>query len=103
MDLGISSLMDVRIVYLDIMRPFAESVLQGWVYPEPQYVSVFIIASVQSQIYLAYRNINRGPAVNDQWIYDTPVHSDVEANLRKLLVELGNNEKILGIQVCNII
>lgn len=29
MDLGISSLMDVRIVYLDIMRPFAESVLQG--------------------------------------------------------------------------
>lgn len=26
--------MNVRIVYLDIMRPFAESVLQGWVYPE---------------------------------------------------------------------
>ncbi|KAG6649392.1 uncharacterized protein LOC122315961 [Carya illinoinensis] len=71
---GLSSLMNARIVYLDIMRPFAESVLQG--------------------------NIYRGPAVNDQWVYDTPVHSDVEAKLRKLLVELGNNEKILGIQVC---
>ncbi|KAK4558841.1 hypothetical protein RGQ29_008199 [Quercus rubra] len=71
---GLSSLMNVRIVYLDIMRPFAESVLQG--------------------------NISRGPRVNDQWIYDTPVHSDVEAKLRQFLVELGNNEKILGIQVC---
>jgi hypothetical protein len=29
MDLGLSSLMNVRIIYLDIMRPFAESVLQG--------------------------------------------------------------------------
>ncbi|KAK9279719.1 hypothetical protein L1049_013401 [Liquidambar formosana] len=37
---------------------------------------------------------------NAQWIYDTPVHSDVEAKLRKLLVELGNDDKILGIQVC---
>ncbi|XP_044463826.1 uncharacterized protein LOC123194605 isoform X2 [Mangifera indica] len=71
---GLSSTMNVRIVYLDIMRPFAESVLKG--------------------------NINKGPTVNPQWIYDTPVHSDVEAKLRKLLVELGNDNKILGIQVC---
>ncbi|XP_015885194.1 uncharacterized protein LOC107420689 [Ziziphus jujuba] len=71
---GLSSTMNVRIVYLDIMRPFAESVLQG--------------------------SINKGPMVNDQWIYDTPVLSEVEAKLRKLLVELGNNNKILGIQVC---
>ncbi|KAK8582100.1 hypothetical protein V6N12_072297 [Hibiscus sabdariffa] len=71
---GLSSTMNVRIVYLDIMRPFAESVLQG--------------------------NINRGPAANVQWIYNTPVHSDIEAKLRQLLVELGNNDKILGIQVC---
>ncbi|CAN4128255.1 unnamed protein product [Withania somnifera] len=71
---GLSATMDVRIVYIDIMRPFAESVLQC--------------------------NLNRGPALNPQWIYDTPIHSDVEAKLRKLLVELGNAEKILGIQVC---
>ncbi|XAR69621.1 Cadmium-transporting ATPase [Bertholletia excelsa] len=71
---GLSSTMNVRIVYLDIMRPFAESVLDG--------------------------NISRGPRLNAQWIYDTPVHSDVEAKLRHLLVELGNADKILGIQVC---
>ncbi|KAH0989774.1 hypothetical protein GBA52_001257 [Prunus armeniaca] len=71
---GLSSTMNVRIVYQDIMRPFAESVLQG--------------------------NINRGPMVNDQWVYDTPAHSDVEAKLRQLLVEMGNNNKILGVQVC---
>ena len=29
MDLGLSSTLNVRIVYLDIMRPFAESALQG--------------------------------------------------------------------------
>ncbi|GAV63660.1 Beta-lactamase domain-containing protein/ABC1 domain-containing protein/WaaY domain-containing protein [Cephalotus follicularis] len=71
---GLSSTMNVRIVYLDIMRPFAEYALQG--------------------------NINKGPAVNEQWIYDTPVHSDVEAKLRQLLIKLGNDNKILGIQVC---
>lgn len=71
---GLSSTMNVRIVYADIMRPFAESVLQG--------------------------NINKGPAMSAHWIYDTPVHSDVEAKLRQLLVEMGNNDKILGIQVC---
>ncbi|XP_050278530.1 uncharacterized protein LOC126720255 isoform X2 [Quercus robur] len=71
---GLSSTLNVRIVYLDIMRPFAESALRG--------------------------HISRGPRVNDHWIYDTPVHSDVEAKLRQFLVELGNNDKILGIQVC---
>ncbi|KAJ4826162.1 hypothetical protein Tsubulata_042426 [Turnera subulata] len=71
---GLSSTMDVRIVYQEIMRPFAESVLLG--------------------------NIKSGPAVNKQWICDTPVHSDVEAKLRRLLVELGNDDKILGVQVC---
>ncbi|KGN60332.2 uncharacterized protein LOC101216220 [Cucumis sativus] len=71
---GLSSLMDVRIVYLDIMRPFAEFVLQG--------------------------SISKEPNVNDQWIWKTPVHSDVEAKLRQLLIKLGNEDKILGIQVC---
>ncbi|XVE97222.1 hypothetical protein REPUB_Repub03eG0002100 [Reevesia pubescens] len=70
---GLSSTMNVHIVYLDIMRPFAESVLG---------------------------NINKTPTSNAQWVYNTPVHSDVEAKLRQLLVELGNNDKILGIQVC---
>ncbi|XP_058113531.1 uncharacterized protein LOC131256618 [Magnolia sinica] len=70
---GLSSLLNVSIVYLDIMRPFAESALRG--------------------------SIRTGSAMDAQWIYNTPVLSDVEAKLRKLLVELGN-DKILGIQVC---
>ncbi|KAF9681394.1 hypothetical protein SADUNF_Sadunf06G0221200 [Salix dunnii] len=71
---GLSSTLDVRIVYQDIMRPFAESVLQ--------------------------EEIAKGPSSSAQWIYDTPVHSDIEAKLRQILVELGNKDKILGIQVC---
>ncbi|CAN6912225.1 unnamed protein product [Brassica oleracea] len=71
---GLSSTMNVQIVYLDIMRPFAESVLLG--------------------------SISRGPTVDTSWIHDSPVHSDVESKLRKLLIELGSIKKILGIQVC---
>ncbi|XP_031130222.1 uncharacterized protein LOC116031982 [Ipomoea triloba] len=71
---GLSATMNVRIVYIDIMRPFAESVLKC--------------------------NLNKGPMVNSQWIYNTPIHSDVEAKLRQLLVELGTADKVLGIQVC---
>ncbi|KAI3888422.1 hypothetical protein MKW92_009544 [Papaver armeniacum] len=71
---GLSSIMDARIVYLDMMRPFAESVLQG--------------------------TISRGPATNAEWIHDTPVLSDVEGKLRQLLIKLGHEDKILGIQVC---
>ncbi|KAH7573947.1 hypothetical protein JRO89_XS03G0230600 [Xanthoceras sorbifolium] len=71
---GLSSSMNVRIVYMDIMRPFAESVLK--------------------------ENINKGPAVNARWIHETPVHSDVEAKLRQFLLELGKDDKILGMQVC---
>lgn len=69
---GLSARMDVRIVYFDIMRPFAEAVLGGI--------------------------IDKGPALNAEWICDTPVLSDVEAKLRKLLIDLGKAEKILGIQ-----
>uniref|UniRef100_A0A6M2ECR5 Uncharacterized protein n=1 Tax=Populus davidiana TaxID=266767 RepID=A0A6M2ECR5_9ROSI len=71
---GLSTTLDARIVYHDIMRPFAESVLQ--------------------------EKIAKGPSENAQWINDTPVHSDVEAKLRQILIELGNDDKILGIQVC---
>ncbi|KAK9097721.1 hypothetical protein Syun_024766 [Stephania yunnanensis] len=72
---GLSSTMNVRVIYLDIMRPFAESVLQGG-------------------------NIKNGPSANEEWIYNSPIHSDVEAKLRQLLVKLGDEERILGIQVC---
>ncbi|CAI9284946.1 unnamed protein product [Lactuca saligna] len=71
---GLSSSMNVRINYLNIMRPFAESVLKS--------------------------NISNTPSSNPKWVYDTPVHSDVEDKLRRLLVELGNANRILGIQVC---
>ncbi|CAN1324096.1 Probable serine/threonine-protein kinase abkD [Linum perenne] len=71
---GLSTTLNVRIIYQEIMRPFAESVLDGY--------------------------INKVPSTNIKWIYDTPIHSNVEAKLRQLLVELGNEEVILGVQVC---
>ncbi|KAI7727587.1 hypothetical protein M8C21_019336 [Ambrosia artemisiifolia] len=71
---GLSSSMNIRISYLSIMRPFAESVLKS--------------------------DMNHGPSSNPKWVYDSPVHSDVEAKLRHFLVELGNADRILGIQVC---
>ncbi|GKE28298.1 beta-lactamase domain-containing protein 2-like protein [Tanacetum coccineum] len=37
---------------------------------------------------------------NAKWVYESPINSDVEAKLRGFLVELGNDDKILGIQVC---
>lgn len=44
------------------------------------------------------KSITNGQMINTQWIYDSPIHSEVEAKLRQHLVELGS-EKILGIQV----
>lgn len=70
---GLSASLNVRIVYLDIMRPFAESTLLG--------------------------NVMRGPSTNTQWIYDSYPNSEVESKLRNLLLEMGS-DKILGIQVC---
>lgn len=40
-----------------------------------------------------------GPTANAQWIHDSPVHSEVEEKLRHFLVELGKENKILGMQV----
>ncbi|KAI4376225.1 hypothetical protein MLD38_014011 [Melastoma candidum] len=71
---GLSSTMNARIVYHDVMRPFAEYALQG--------------------------SICKTPSVNEQWVCNTPVHSAVETKLREYLVNLGNKDKILGIQVC---
>nr|XP_043629095.1 uncharacterized protein LOC122600448 [Erigeron canadensis] len=44
-------------------------------------------------------NLQPSSASSD-WLYDSPVNSDVETKLRRFLVELGNANKILGIQVC---
>ncbi|KAL7601145.1 hypothetical protein Lser_V15G22830 [Lactuca serriola] len=43
---------------------------------------------------------NNGASYSPNWVYDSPIHSDVEAKLRRLLVAAGNADKILGIQVC---
>lgn len=40
----------------------------------------------------------RGPVTSSQWIYNSPVNSNVEERLRKLLLDIGT-DKILGIQV----
>jgi len=40
------------------------------------------------------------PASNATWLYDSPVYSDVEAKLRRFLVDLKSSNRILGIQVC---
>ncbi|XP_068641683.1 uncharacterized protein [Aristolochia californica] len=71
---GLSSMMDVRIVYLDIMRPFAEATLEGG-------------------------GMLNGLVPSAHWICHTPVHSLVETKVRDLLLRLGK-DKILGIQVC---
>ncbi|CAH1427428.1 unnamed protein product [Lactuca virosa] len=44
--------------------------------------------------------MNNGPPSNTKWLYDSPINSEVETKLRRLLVELGKADKILGIQVC---
>ncbi|KAK1387341.1 hypothetical protein POM88_015519 [Heracleum sosnowskyi] len=59
--------MKVHINNVDIMRSFAESVLQ-W------------------------------QRSNEQWVRNIPIHSEAEAKLRHLLVDLGNVDEILGIQ-----
>ncbi|XP_071737335.1 uncharacterized protein [Rutidosis leptorrhynchoides] len=44
--------------------------------------------------------MNYGPASSPNWVYDSPILSDVEAKLRRFLVELGTAGRIIGIQVC---
>ncbi|KAK9079912.1 hypothetical protein SSX86_001586 [Deinandra increscens subsp. villosa] len=71
---GLSSALNVSVSYYRIIRPFAESALEC--------------------------DTNEGPKDNAEWVCDTPANSEVEAKLRPLLVKLGNDDKILGIQVC---
>ena len=55
----------------------------------------------RTTIMWVFRSISRGPTVDAHWIHDSPIHSDVESKVRKLLAELGSIQKILGIQVGN--
>ncbi|KAI4996919.1 hypothetical protein ZWY2020_052261 [Hordeum vulgare] len=66
---GLSASLNVRIVYLDIMRPFAESNLLG--------------------------SMTRSPSTNSEWIYDSPVNSEVESKLRNLLIEMGSDKFLI--------
>ncbi|PWA56493.1 protein kinase-like domain, Beta-lactamase/transpeptidase-like protein [Artemisia annua] len=43
--------------------------------------------------------MNEGAASLVNWVYDSPIHSDVEVKLRGFLVKLRNEDKILGIQI----
>ncbi|KAF9600992.1 hypothetical protein IFM89_014977 [Coptis chinensis] len=48
-----------------------------------------------------YEDVKNGSALNaHQFIYDSPIHSDVESKLRQLLIRLAADNKICGIQVC---
>lgn len=71
---GLSSTMDVPKVLFNILRTYAEVVL--------------------------VQNVDKITTASSEWIYNTPVHSDVEAKLRQLLVQMGGAGQILGIQVC---
>ncbi|XP_071730507.1 uncharacterized protein [Rutidosis leptorrhynchoides] len=44
--------------------------------------------------------MNNGPASSPKWVYDSPVLSDVEAKLRRFLIDSANDGLIIGIQVC---
>lgn len=37
---------------------------------------------------------------SSSWIHKTPSHSTVETKLRELLLDLGREEQVLGVQVC---
>eukprot|EP00249_Psilotum_nudum_P017936 c26558_g1_i2 orf=399-3233(+) len=73
---GLSSMLGTRVVYLDVMRPFAEATLWSENVPRSLY------------------------SENSEWVYATPLHSGIERKLRELLIDLGKQQKVLGIQVC---
>lgn len=106
---GLSSTLNTRIVYLDIMKPFAESTLREWVWfaciwpwlscGRAYLLWVFPNFNLFEFLhnFMDTRSMGSGPEMSKQWIFNTPVHSDVEVKLRQHLIELG--DKILGIQV----
>ncbi|PIA43882.1 hypothetical protein AQUCO_01800133v1 [Aquilegia coerulea] len=44
--------------------------------------------------------VTDGAKTNAQFSYDSPIHSDLEAKLKQLLIKLAGANKIIGIQVC---
>lgn len=107
---GLSASLNVRIVYLDIMRPFAESTLLGWdaIYLTlscqwlhhlySKNITSLISFIADFYVFTLVRSLTHGQIPNSQWIFDSPANSDVESKLRNYLLELGR-DKILGIQV----
>jgi hypothetical protein len=73
---GLSSLLGAQVVYLEVMRPFAEMALySGNVVKSGRLLEI------------------------SSWICNTPSHSPTETKLRELLVELGRKQQVLGVQV----
>lgn len=74
---GLTSMLGARVIYLEIMKPFAETALWS------EHTSIL------------------GPQIGvSSWIHERPMNSEVERKLHELLWELGQQKKILGIQVC---
>ncbi|KAJ7520651.1 hypothetical protein O6H91_19G015400 [Diphasiastrum complanatum] len=74
---GLSSMLGARVAYLEVMRPYAESALSS---------GNLTRVGQQLQSY--------------NWIHSNPVLSEVEQKLRNVLLSMGQNQRILGIQVC---
>ncbi|KAL2636403.1 hypothetical protein R1flu_007882 [Riccia fluitans] len=73
---GISAMLDTQVVYLEVMRPFAE-------------------ATLFSGNILAERNFQQ-----QHWIRNNKVNSSVEEKLRNFLQEMARQNRVMGIQVC---
>lgn len=76
---GLSSILGARVAYLEVMRPYAEAILS------------------RSHVTAPGRALQPG---GSGWLHDTPVVSEVDRKLRALLLRLGQQGKVLGIQVC---
>ncbi|EFJ21688.1 hypothetical protein SELMODRAFT_443434 [Selaginella moellendorffii] len=70
---GLSSVLGARVVYLEIMKPYAEAVLYSG---------------------------GRSNGGNELPIFDSPLHSQAEVKLHQLLREMHKQQRILGVQVC---
>ncbi|KAG0553680.1 hypothetical protein KC19_12G030900 [Ceratodon purpureus] len=74
---GLSSMLGARVVYIEIMRPFAETAL------------------FSGNVFKTGCGLE-----TESWIHKTPSQSSVESKLRVLLQNLGREDHILGVQVC---
>ncbi|KAG0571499.1 hypothetical protein KC19_VG016500 [Ceratodon purpureus] len=74
---GLSSMLAAKVVYLEVMRPFAETAL------------------FSGNVLKSGRSLE-----TESWIHKSPSHSSVESKLRELLLNLGREDQILGAQVC---